>query len=101
MELYRQPVPFETVYHRKHPLSVPYDNFTVNIANKQVKYIVVFFSLKGDSTPVPTANVVTYAPPRDEPVYARCHDSVYLPCDVSVLINGKSYIESKQKAPER
>ncbi len=34
MELYRQPVPFETVYHRKHPLSIPYDNFTVNIANK-------------------------------------------------------------------
>jgi hypothetical protein len=50
---------------------------------------------------VPTAVDVTYNPPRDEPVFAKCHDSVYLPCDVSVLINGKTYIESKQKAPDR
>ena len=71
---------------------------TINIASKQMKYLICFFSLaQKNGTVAGIVTDVSYSPPLDSPNFAKLHTSIYLPMDIQVSVNGKHYIESKQK----
>jgi hypothetical protein len=72
-----------------------YDETSMVVAAKVIKYVLVMFSLKSKVATTAATGKVSYAPPADSPNHFKTVTTPYLPGQIYVSINSVRYPQNQ------